>query len=68
MIYLRGKSKLPVIIMGEEGCGKTSLVYFLCNDVLRERIEIINIYAGISKKIIFERMESILNDAKDYIN
>jgi Ni2+-binding GTPase involved in maturation of urease and hydrogenase len=52
LIYLRVKSRLPVIIMGEVGCGKTSLVKFLCKDVLNERIEILNIYTGITKNNI----------------
>ncbi len=49
LIYLRVKSRLPIIIMGEAGCGKKSLVKFLCRKVLNERVEIFNINAGITK-------------------
>ncbi|CAG9325375.1 unnamed protein product [Blepharisma stoltei] len=34
LIYLRVQSGLPVIIMGETGCGKTSLIQFLVQKVL----------------------------------
>ncbi|CAG9325347.1 unnamed protein product [Blepharisma stoltei] len=34
LIYLRVYSGLPVIIMGETGCGKTSLIQFLVENVL----------------------------------
>jgi ABC-type uncharacterized transport system fused permease/ATPase subunit len=30
VIYLRVQAKVPVIIMGETGCGKTSLIRFFC--------------------------------------
>lgn len=48
LIYLRATAKLPIVIMGETGCGKTSLIRFFVQIVLRENLEIINIHAGIT--------------------
>jgi len=44
------KAKVPVIIMGETGCGKTALIKKL-NQLLnygKESVEIINIHPGIT--------------------
>lgn len=45
MIYLRMLAKLPVIIMGETGIGKTSLVR-LMGRILDFPIKVFNIHAG----------------------
>ena len=34
-IYMRFRSQIPVVIMGETGCGKTRLIHFMC-DLLAE--------------------------------
>jgi Cdc6-like AAA superfamily ATPase len=60
-IYLRAISKVPVIIMGETGCGKTSLIRFFCQNILNDSLEIFNIHAGITSKIIFENMSIYIN-------
>jgi midasin (ATPase involved in ribosome maturation) len=56
IIYLRVISKVPVIIMGETGCGKTSLIRFFSQNILNDFLEIFNIHAGITSKIIIEKM------------
>jgi ABC-type cobalamin/Fe3+-siderophores transport system ATPase subunit len=38
IIYLRVVSNIPVIIMGETGCGKTSLIKFLCENILNDKL------------------------------
>jgi type IV secretory pathway VirB4 component len=43
--------------MGETGCGKTSLIRFLCKNVLREKLRVFNIHAGITTKMITDNME-----------
>ena len=48
VIYLRIQSKIPVIIMGETGCGKTSLIRYLCETIRYEEIKIFNIHAGVT--------------------
>ena len=43
--------------MGETGCGKTSLIKFFCENVLKDTLEVFNINAGITTKIIIKKME-----------
>jgi archaellum biogenesis ATPase FlaH len=49
--------------MGETGCGKTSLISFFCKNVLQDRLEVFNIHAGITTKMIIEKMESFISTA-----
>jgi hypothetical protein len=65
LILIRARSKVPIVIMGETGCGKTSLIRFLTRVVLDEDFEVINFHAGVTKAYIIERMELIINKAKD---
>lgn len=39
-------SKIPVILMGQTGIGKTALIEFL-SEIMHSKIYTINIYAGI---------------------
>jgi ABC-type lipoprotein export system ATPase subunit len=36
IIYLRLQSRVPVVIMGETGCGKTSLIRFFSENILND--------------------------------
>jgi midasin (ATPase involved in ribosome maturation) len=51
LIYLRIQSGLPVILMGETGIGKTSLVRLLSN-ITDVKIRIFNVHAGITSENI----------------
>jgi midasin (ATPase involved in ribosome maturation) len=49
LILLRIRSNIPVIMMGETGCGKTSLIRKLSelkNDGKKNKMKILNIHAG----------------------
>ena len=56
VIYLRAISQVPVIIMGETGCGKTSLIRFFSQNILNDKLEIFNIHAGTTSKIIIDKL------------
>lgn len=58
MIYLRLRVKLPVIIMGETGVGKTAIVRCL-TEVMEARFYSKNIHAGVSFKEIVSFIEEI---------
>jgi hypothetical protein len=60
LILIRARAKVPIVIMGETGCGKTSLIRFLTQIVLNEELEVINFHAGITKEYIISRMNSII--------
>ena len=47
LIYLRVRSNLPIILMGETGVGKTSLVDYL-SKVIDAEYMTLNIHAGIT--------------------
>ena len=57
LIYMRCMSNLPLIIMGETGCGKTSLLRFFVENILREIILVIYIHSGITMEHIREHLE-----------
>ena len=50
LIYFRIKSNIPVILMGETGCGKTSLIKMLSLIINKgkEKMKIMNIHGGIT--------------------
>jgi len=65
LIYII-KADVPVIIMGETGCGKTSLIIKL-NQILNngeKLLEIINIHPSITDEEICKRMKEINEIAK----
>ena len=72
LLVYRIKANVPVIIMGETGCGKTSLIKKL-SQILNngeELVKIINIHPGITDEEISSRMKEINEAAKksEYIN
>ena len=64
LIYMRVKAKIPVIIKGETGCGKTSLIKFLCTKILEDDFHLISIHAGITEEFIVEEMKKIIEKAE----
>ncbi|KAL4235125.1 hypothetical protein ACF0H5_006763 [Mactra antiquata] len=51
LIMLRIKASIPVLVMGETGCGKTSLIRYLAS-VCEVKFEVFNIHAGIPEEDI----------------
>ena len=64
LILLRVNSNIPVIMMGETGCGKTSLIKILA-DLLNVKLHILNIHAGICDKNIVSFIDRIRLDSND---
>jgi len=56
LIFTRIQQRIPVIIMGETGCGKTSLINFLCSRILDDKFKAFSIHAGIDHEIICQKM------------
>ena len=70
LLVYRIKANVPVILMGETGCGKTALVTKL-NQLLNNgetNVEIINIHPGITDEKLCEFMEKIDTKAKEKQN
>jgi len=69
LILLRIRSNIPVIMMGETGCGKTSLIRKLSelkNNGNADKMKILNIHAGTTDQDIIDFIEKkVNNDARD---
>ncbi|KAF0517032.1 e3 ubiquitin-protein ligase [Gigaspora margarita] len=52
LILLRSRANVPVVVCGEAGCGKTSLIQFLSIAAGVELL-ILNVHAGVNEKQIF---------------
>lgn len=68
-IHMRFRCGIPVIIMGETGCGKTRLIKFLCElqrgEVATQNMKLVKVHGGTTSEMIYskvkeaERMASI---------
>ncbi|CAG8477178.1 1481_t:CDS:10, partial [Racocetra fulgida] len=56
LILLRTRANVPVVICGEAGCGKTSLISFLAR-VVEAEFHALNLHAGITEEMIIQFME-----------
>ncbi|KAA0724978.1 E3 ubiquitin-protein ligase rnf213-beta [Triplophysa tibetana] len=73
-IHMRFRCDIPVIIMGETGCGKTRLVRFLCDlqkegrDV--ENMKLVKVHGGTNSETIYKKVreaeEMAQNNRKKY--
>ena len=80
LILIRIRSGIPVIMMGETGCGKTSLIRKLSemkNNGAKDKMKILNIHAGtndediikfINEKVIPEANDILVKEEENKIN
>ncbi|PAA67120.1 hypothetical protein BOX15_Mlig008706g1 [Macrostomum lignano] len=66
LITLRMDADVPVIIIGETGCGKTSLIRYLAA-VQECTLEVMNFHAGISESDIIERVSKAAEVAESQL-
>jgi len=59
-IHMRFRCGIPVIIMGETGCGKTRLIKYLCelqrSGVATENMTLVKVHGGTSSDIIYSKV------------
>ncbi|XP_052068616.1 uncharacterized protein LOC127707898 [Mytilus californianus] len=67
LISLRVNSNVPVLIMGETGCGKTSLIRFLAK-VCDVEFEVFTIHAGIEESDIIRKFSHTNQTAFQHLN
>lgn len=64
-IHMRFRCGIPVIIMGETGCGKTRLIKFLCelrrSGVATENMKLVKVHGGTTSEMIYTKVR----DAED---
>ena len=63
LIIMRARCNVPIVIMGETGCGKTSLIRYLTTQIMQESFETINFHAGVKEDHIKSKMSEIINKA-----
>ena len=66
LLIYRIIANIPVIIMGDTGCGKTSLITKL-NQILnggKSTLKIVNIHPGINDEILYEKMKEANEEAE----
>ncbi|CAF4169052.1 unnamed protein product [Rotaria sp. Silwood2] len=68
LIYMQVQSGIPVLIMGETGCGKTSLIQFLCQKVLDDDLVIFRIHPGITIVNILIKMRDCVGRAQQCVS
>ena len=79
LILIRIRSGIPVIMMGETGCGKTSLIRMLSqmqNEGDKQKMKILNIHAGTNdediikfmNKFVIPEAETILKEEEETKN
>ncbi|XP_034046727.1 E3 ubiquitin-protein ligase rnf213-alpha [Thalassophryne amazonica] len=60
-IHMRFRCGIPVIIMGETGCGKTRLIRFLCelrrSGVATENMKLVKVHGGTTSGMIYNKVE-----------
>jgi MoxR-like ATPase len=68
LILDRINCDIPVILMGETGCGKTSLIKILANIIfkgnLKDNLKILNIHSGIEDNEIIKFLELIIRQTE----
>ncbi|XP_067087748.1 E3 ubiquitin-protein ligase rnf213-alpha-like [Osmerus mordax] len=59
-IHMRFRCGIPVIIMGETGCGKTRLIKFLCelrrSGVATDNLKLVKVHGGTSSDMIYTKV------------
>ena len=67
LIHMRVKSRVPVVIMGETGCGKTTLITYLAR-VCEVPFFVLNFHAGISRDTIIDFIKEKKIMAEENLN
>ncbi|XP_034566958.1 E3 ubiquitin-protein ligase rnf213-alpha [Notolabrus celidotus] len=64
-IHMRFRCGIPVIIMGETGCGKTRLIKFLCelqrSGVATENMKLVKVHGGTTSEMIYTKVREAEN-------
>ena len=68
-IYMRFRCGIPVVIMGETGCGKTRLIRFMCElqkppDSDVKNMILMKVHGGTTAKNIEHKLEHAMNIAR----
>jgi hypothetical protein len=65
LIILKAELKIPIVVMGESGCGKTYLSLFVAECILKEELRELTLYSGVSEGDFIKFMSSAIDRAKE---
>lgn len=65
LILLKAEIGIPVIMMGESGCGKTYLSHFVAECLLEEKMFDLTLYSGVTEEAFIEFMKTVVAYARD---
>jgi MoxR-like ATPase len=54
MILQKASLKIPIVIMGESGCGKTYLTQFICKGLLGDELKMLTLYSGVTETMFIK--------------
>jgi hypothetical protein len=63
LMILKSKMKLPIVIMGESGCGKTELIEYVAKTLLRHPYRKITLYSGLPETSLLNTIEECVIEA-----
>ena len=71
MIFFPSRCDIPVIIMGETGCGKTRLIKFLCDlqkpiGIEKSNMILMKVHGGITENDIVQKVQNAANIAAHF--
>ena len=64
LILLKSYLKIPIVMMGESGCGKTYLSEFVSECLLQDKMKELTLYSGVTELDFIEFMKSAVDEAK----
>ena len=68
LIILKAELKIPIVMMGESGCGKTYLINFMVTELMNEEFLKINMHPGYSEQSLVEAISKAVQKAKNMFN
>ena len=68
-IQMRFRCRIPVVIMGETGCGKTRMVEFMCrlkrgDDENVQNMVVVKVHGGVTASMVQEKVENAIKLAR----
>ena len=64
LILSKASLAVPIILMGESGCGKTHLAHFVAEGLLQEKMFSLTLYSGVTEKELVEFMKKVVGQAR----
>jgi len=64
LILIKAELNIPIIMMGESGCGKTYLSHYVAEGLLEEPMYDLTLYSGVTEEQFLEFMRNVVKQAK----